>query len=189
MEVIRDILNKIHSVSDKEWDYFKDKFNEKNIPKKTLLLSKGQVENSIYFIKEGILRAWIEKNETELTFDFAFENNFYSAYSSFITRAPYLYNIESITNMVIRIISYNDLQDIYKNTYFGQVFGRIAAEDLFVSKCKKEFSLLFKSAEQRYKDLIIEEPRLIKEIHLKYIASYIGITPQALSRIKKRIYS
>jgi CRP-like cAMP-binding protein len=187
MEIVYQILSQIHPIDDKEWNYFKSKFSEKYIPKKTIILRKGEIENSVYFIKDGVLRAWLEKDDTELTFDFAFENNFYSAYSSFVSQTPCLYNIESITNMVIWKISYNDLQDIYEKTSFGQLFGRIAAEDLFVSKCKKEFSLLFKSAEQRYNDLFSDEPRLIKEIPLKYISSYIGITPQALSRIRKRI--
>lgn len=187
MEVIRKILNDIYPIDGKEWDYFRGKFTVKTIPKKTLILHNGQVENSIYFIEEGIVRAWIEKDDTELTFDFAFENNFYSAYSSFLTRTPCIYNVESITNMSIWELSYDNLQEIYKNTTVGQIFGRVAAEGLFISKCRKEFSLLYKSAEQRYDDLFYEEPRLIKEIPLKYIASYIGITPQALSRIRKRI--
>ena len=187
MEIVRQVLNRIHPIDDKEWNYFKEKFKEKFVAPKTFLLTKGQIEKSVYFIKEGILRAWFEKADNELTFDFAFENNFYSAYSSFITQTPCQYNVESITGMVIWEISRDDLQDIYKNLSFGQLFGRYAAEDLFVLKCKKEFSLLFKSAEERYKDLFLEEPRLIKEIPLKYIASYIGVTPQALSRIRKRI--
>jgi CRP-like cAMP-binding protein len=187
LEAVRNIINKIQPVSDKEWDYFKGKFSEKYVSKKTIIQPKGKVENSLYFIKKGILRAWIEKYDMELTFDFAFENSFYSAYSSFLTQTPCEYNVESITDMIIWEITYSDLQDIYRETIIGQIIGRMAAEDLFITKCKKEFSLLFKSAEQRYKDLFIEEPRLIKEIPLKYIASYIGITPQALSRIRKRI--
>ncbi|HVN58294.1 MAG TPA: Crp/Fnr family transcriptional regulator [Bacteroidales bacterium] len=187
MENVRHILNRIHPINDEEWDYFKGKFFKRSFPGKTIIIQSGQVESSLYFIEEGVLRAWFEKDDTEKTFDFAFENNFYSAYSSFLTRTPCSYNIESITGMIIWEISYNDLQDIYKNTSVGNIFGKAAAEELFLSKCKKEFSLLFKSAQQRYRDLFDEEPRLIREIPLKYIASYIGITPQALSRIRRRI--
>ena len=187
MENVRQILDKIHPNSDKDWDYFKSKFIKKHISKKTIILSKGQIESSLYFIEKGVLRAWIEKGFNDLTFDFCFENSFYSAYSSFITQTPCEYNIESISDITIWEVSYRNLQDIYKDTINGQLIGRSVAESLYISKTKRELSLLFRSPEQRYKELFIEHPRLIKEIPLKYIASFIGVTPQALSRIRKRI--
>jgi hypothetical protein len=84
-------------------------------------------------------------------------------------------------------VSYNDLQEIYRETEVGNLIGRQAGEDLFLKKSKRELSLLDDTAEQRYLNLFTEQPHLIKQIPLKYIASYIGITPQALSRIRGRI--
>jgi DNA-binding MarR family transcriptional regulator len=69
----------------------------------------------------------------------------------------------------------------------GNLFGRLAAESLFLEKSKRELSLLTNTPEQRYLNLFTEHPELIRKIPLKYIASYIGVTPQALSRIRKRI--
>lgn len=79
------------------------------------------------------------------------------------------------------------MQEIYKETQIGNTIGRQASEELFLKKSQRELSLLNETAEQRYLKLFSEQPELIKEIPLKYIASYIGITPQALSRIRKRI--
>ena len=76
---------------------------------------------------------------------------------------------------------------IYSKTAVGNVIGRKAAESLFLEKAKRELALLNDSAEQRYLNLFTEQPELILQIPLKYIASYIGITPQALSRIRRRI--
>ena len=84
-------------------------------------------------------------------------------------------------------ITFDDLQDIYKTTDCGQIIGRKTAENLFLIKVKREQSLLNESAEERYLKLFTEQPHLIKEIPLKFLASYIGITPQALNRIRKRI--
>ena len=84
-------------------------------------------------------------------------------------------------------VSFNDLQLIYAETNIGNTIGRLASEDLFVKKSKREVSLLNLSAEERYLNLFKEQPHLLIHIPLKYIASYIGITPQALSRIRKRI--
>lgn len=76
---------------------------------------------------------------------------------------------------------------IYIGTKIGNAIGRKASEELFLKKSQRELSLLSETAEQRYLNLFTEQPELIKEIPLKYIASYIGITQQALSRIRKRI--
>ena len=67
------------------------------------------------------------------------------------------------------------------------MIGRRASEELFLKKSKRELSLLRDSAEERYLNLFEERPELLREIPLKYIASYIGVTPQALSRIRRRI--
>ena len=84
-------------------------------------------------------------------------------------------------------ISNNDLQEVYERTKKGNLVGRKMAEKMFLIKSKRELSLLNKTAEERYLDLFSDRPKLLKQIPLKYIASYIGITPQALSRIRKRI--
>jgi len=84
-------------------------------------------------------------------------------------------------------LTFEDLQEIYRATEIGNVIGRHASEDLFLKKSQRELSLLNQSAQQRYLDLFEEQPELLKNIPLKYIASYIGVTPQALSRIRKRI--
>ena len=82
---------------------------------------------------------------------------------------------------------YADLQEVYTKTRIGNLIGRLSSERLFLIKSKREQSLLNESAEQRYLNLFTERPNLIQKIPLKYIASYIGVTPQALSRIRKRI--
>jgi len=104
-----------------------------------------------------------------------------------LTQQPSSYQLETITDTVLWSVSFNDLQIIYTDTAIGNTIGRLASEDLFIKKSKRELSLLTESAEERYLNLFTEQPHLLQLIPLKYIASYIGITPQALSRIRKRI--
>jgi CRP-like cAMP-binding protein len=104
-----------------------------------------------------------------------------------LTQQPSEYQIEAITETVLWSISHADLQEIYAHTSIGNTLGRHASEGLYIKKTKRELSLLNQSAEDRYLNLFTEEPRLLQQIPLKYIASYIGITPQALSRIRARI--
>ena len=187
MEQIRTLFQKIVAIPDKEWELFSSKLTATQFPKKTLLLKKGQTERYLSFIERGIIRLFIPKEENDLTFGFAFAGTFMSAYDSFLTQTPSTYQIETLSDTVLWRISYSDLQTIYKETHAGNIIGRFASEDLFLKKCKRELSLLTNTAEQRYLSLFIERPDIIKQIPLKYIASYIGVTPQALSRIRRRI--
>lgn len=189
MDSIRTYLEKYYPIEDADWDYFVAKLKQQFFSKKTNLLDVGTIENHISFITKGVVRFLIPKEEEdkEITFGFCFENEFVSAYDSFLTRRPSTYKIETLTEVVMWSITYEDLQEVYKKTTIGNLLGRLSSEKLFLIKSKREQSLLSDSAEDRYLNLFKERPNIIKEIPLKYIASYIGVTPQALSRIRKRI--
>jgi len=174
-------------ISDHEWTYFVSKLSRKEFPKKHILLKTGEIENYLSFVETGIVRYYIPKIENDLTFTFVFDNNFISGYDSFLTKEPSTYHIETLTKTTLWRLTHNDLQAIYHETEIGNLIGRKASEDLFLKKTKRELSLLNETAEQRYRNLFTEQPHLLQQIPLKYIASYIGVTPQALSRIRRRI--
>jgi CRP-like cAMP-binding protein len=187
MEAIKAYLEKNVSLSEADWTFFSSKLVYREIPKKAKLLEVGAIEKHLSFIKIGIVRFFIPKFENDLTFGFCFENEFVSAYDSFLTQSPSIYQIETLTPTSIWSLSYEDLQEIYAHTSIGNTVGRLAAENLYRVKAQRELSLLNDTAEQRYLNLFEQRPELLKYIALKYLASYIGITPQALSRIRKRI--
>jgi len=189
MHVVRKYIEEIAHVSDTDWEIFSSLLKKQTIPKKQIFLKKGEIENHLSFIEEGIIRLFIPTNnqEKEITFGFCFKYEFVSAYDSFLTRLPSTYHLETLTDTIMWSISYEDLQKVYQNTKMGNFIGRFSSEKLFLIKSKREQSLLFESAKTRYLNLFKERPKLIKKIPLKYIASYIGITPQALSRIRKKI--
>ena len=141
----------------------------------------------IIYPSKGIIRLYIPKEEYDLTFGFLFDNEFVTAYDSLLTQSPSEYQIETLTETILWKISNKDLQEVYERTYNGNIIGRKMAENMFLIKSKRELSLLSKTAEERYLDIFSDRPKLLQQIPLKYIASYIGITPQALSRIRKRI--
>lgn len=187
MKQIREYFEQIIEMSNEDWEIFSSKLKRHELKKRTPVLKIGDVENYLSFIEKGSLRLFIPKEENDLTFGFCFENQFISAYDSFLTQTPSTYQTETLSETILWRLTFDDLQDIYKRTEIGHVIGRITAENLFLAKVKREQSLLNESAEERYLNLFTDQPHLIKEIPLKYLASYIGITPQALSRIRKRI--
>jgi len=187
MKQIRDYFEKTCKIDDSDWQTFSSKLKRVGFSKKTRILKKGEIENYLSFIERGVIRFYIPKDENNATFAFAFGNGFYSAYDSFLTRLPSIYDVETLSETILWRLTYDDLQTIYKETAIGNTIGRLASEDLFIRKSKRELSLLNETAEERYLKLFTEHPELIRQIPLQYIASYIGITPQALSRIRRRI--
>ena len=189
MDRVREYIENIAKVSDEDWNIFSSFLKKQTIPKKGIFLKVGEVENQISFIEKGIVRLFIPTKdvEKEITFGFCFKYEFVSAFDSFLTRKPSHYQLQALTDTELWSISYEDLEEVYKRTKVGNLIGRYSAEHLFLIKSKREQSLLFESASTRYLNLFKERPKLIAEIPLKYIASYIGITPQALSRIRKNI--
>jgi len=187
MNQIRKYFEQIVQLDENDWRVFSSKLKKYEFPKKTLLLDIGQIENHLSFIEKGIIRFNIPKEENDLTFGFAFNNEFFSAYDSFLNQTPSQYQLETLTECTVWRITHQDLQEIYQQSKIGNTIGRLAAENIFLRKARRELALLNQSAEERYLKLFSEQPNLIKQIPLKYIASYIGITPQALSRIRKRI--
>jgi len=188
--MVRKHLHQLSEISDTDWEFFSSKLISRHIPKKTNFLKVGKVENHISFIITGIVRLYIPKgdsNRKEITFGFCFQEQFISAYDSFLTRKPSSYALETLTETRVLSISYADLQDVYQTTQIGNLIGRLTAERLFLLKSKREQSLLLYTAEERYLNIFKDRPEVIKEIPLKYISSYIGVTPQGLSRIRKRI--
>ena len=187
MVTIKEFFARISPLKDEYWQIFSSKLERREFSKKQIILQQGETENYLSFIEEGIVRHYFPKIENDVTFDFTFEGAFFSAYKSFIMQTPSEYNIQALTDVSILSISFADLQKAYKETPKGNMFGRFAAEGLYLKKFNRELSLLTLTPEERYLALFNEQAKLIKQIPLKYIASYIGITPQALSRIRKRI--
>lgn len=189
LEQIKAYLDQIATISNADWDFFTSKLQRRIIPKKEIFLQINKIEHHISFIESGVVRLFIPKEdpEKEITFGFSFKDQFISAYDSFLTRKPSAYQLQALTETSLLSITYEDLQQVYATTQIGNLIGRLTAERLFLLKSKREQDLLHLSAEERYIKLFKERPELLRVIPLKYISSYIGVTAQALSRIRKRL--
>ena len=187
MEAIYKYFRHNFDITESDWEIFSSKLTRQEFPKKGMILNVGETENYLSFVEKGIIRLYIPKEENDLTFGFVFSGAFISAYDSFLTQKPSQYAVEAITPVTLWRLSFDDLQSVYKNTEIGNFIGRKASEELFLKKSQRELDLLNQTAESRYLNLFSERPELIRKIPLKFIASYIGVTPQALSRIRKRI--
>ncbi|GAB0157169.1 Crp/Fnr family transcriptional regulator [Chryseobacterium sp. Alg-005] len=186
MEQIRTYFEKSVTMSEQDWQMFSSKLEKQKFSRKDHLIMAGKKENYLSFIEKGSVRFYIP-GEDDFTFSFSFAGEFVSAYDSFLTQKSCSYHIQALEETILWRISYQDLNVIYEKTEVGDRIGRLASEGLYLDIFKRELSLLTQTAEERYLALFSERPHILKYIPLKYIASYIGITPQALSRIRRKI--
>lgn len=165
---------------------FQERFVEKNIPSKTVLLQEGEISTNIFLIKKGCLREWFNKDGKDITFQFFFEGQAVASIDSFINQKPSLFTIESIEPTTILTIGKAEFETVlrtypeFKEGFQDHIFQRFGVyAQLFLSRIKD-------TPQERYEDLIKNHPEIIKRVPQHYIASFLGITPISLSRIRNR---
>ena len=149
-------------------------------------MHEGEISNCIFLIKKGCLREWFNKNGKDITFQFFFEGQPVASIDSFMNQKPSLFTIESIEPTTILTIGKADFEKLlitypeFKNGFQDFIFQRfINYGQLFLSRIKD-------TPQERYIDLIKKHPEILKRVPQHYIASFLGITPISLSRIRNR---
>lgn len=157
------------------------------LKKGEFLLKAGEVCNHVTFINKGLFRSYMEIDGEEVTTNFAFEGNYVTEYISFVTRQPTTEFIVAMEDGELLQVRYEDLQATYAKAQVWERFGRLIAEYILTFVSTRNKSLLFKSPEERYLALMKERPKVMERVPQQYIASYLGIQPESLSRIRKRL--
>lgn len=170
-----------------EQEQFVSKLQIRNYDKKEFVLREGEVCTHSYFINSGCLRYFYNVEGQENTAQFFFENGWYTDYESFLTGKPSKQNIETLEKSQLVLLSSRDLQQFYTEIPKFERFGRLIAENAFLGIRQRSEMLENQSAEERYLTLMKERPKVFERIPQHYIASYLGIKPPSLSRIRKRI--
>jgi len=172
-----------------ETDLLEELFKERFIKKGDFFLGEGQVCKYAGFIVKGLMRYYINHDGEDRTYDFANENNFVCNYESFIPKTPSTKIIQALEDCEILQISYEDLQILYKSIEEGERLGRLVIEQVFIQTLQALTSFYTDAPEYRYEKFIQKHPDLQQRISQYHIASYVGVKPQSLSRIRKRISS
>ena len=135
------------------------------------------------------MRSYVCSGELkEFNNDFYFENNFVSAFTSFLTSAPTNCNIQALTDVNVIYITAEQYQELVSRDNEWLKLGKYIAENFFIRKCKRETSFLKQSAEQRLEGVLRLYPGIEQRVSQYHIASYLGIKPESLSRIKLLTY-
>ncbi len=161
-------------------------FTVKPLSKGELWIKEGQYCSHIAFINKGICRIFYnDQDGNEISCFFMPENNFISSYTSFLTLTPTKENIEAIEDVEMLIINREDLEKLSKEVPKVQIWRRVIAENLFILLERRISMLQSKTAQERYENMIKENGDILLKVPLQYTASFLGVTPQHLSRLRK----
>lgn len=175
------------ALDDSEVRMIESLFVQEEYGRNKLILQEGEVCRKFFFVAKGILRLSKNVNGVDRTFVFRTEGSFGSIMESFCTRFPSANSIFAIEPCVLFTITYDELQVFYHEIREGERFGRLLMEEVFVEASNHLAAMYSLSPEQRYTDLVRKMPAMLQRIPQHMIASYLGITPQALCRIKKKL--
>jgi CRP-like cAMP-binding protein len=164
-------------------------FEVKNLNKKEFLLQDGKVCNFIAFIAEGSIRHFHVKDGIEKTCDISFENSWVTDFQSFTYNTSSIMNLQAMEDTSVFLISKENLAKLYKECTKYETFGRLMAEQVAQRATEIAMSLSSDKPEERFQNLLKKQPDLFQRVPQKYIANFLGISPESLSRIRSRILS
>jgi CRP/FNR family transcriptional regulator, anaerobic regulatory protein len=181
-------IKSIVSLNKTEEDAFLTILEVKYFKKKEFLLQEGQICNKISFINNGCMRVFYNVDGIENTIQFFFGDSWYTDYTSFLTGQPTVENMQALEPCEVVQFSKNNIYKLYDSYPVFDRVGRVMAENAFRSISQLNKMLTNEEPQERYLNLLKQRPELVEKIPQHYIASYLGLQPQSLSRIRKRIF-
>jgi CRP-like cAMP-binding protein len=181
------IATKVH-LTDAEWQRIQQSLALMHLPANTLLLKEGQICSALYFVNQGFLRFFVVgENGKDTTKFFTPEHQLFTSQQSFSTQTPARENIEALEDSSLLVLSHTALQTVYEEVPQWHTFIRRLLQEVNVMTEELYMESITITAEERYRKMLQEEPHIALRTPLKHIASYLGVTPESLSRIRKKI--
>lgn len=188
MDELKRILKDLIQLTEPEWDILKDKLIRKEFKEKSILIGEGKIADNLYFIESGLLRTYYLQDGKEISTYFACDGQFISSYSSFISQTPSLEYLEAIEISILYSISFSSIVKLYKEISKFEKLGRIMAEKNYLCVLDRTRKMQTLSAKQKYLDFITNYDRkIVQRVPQHQIASFLGIAPESLSRVRKQI--
>ena len=174
------------ALDQKESDLIEASFRPFTLEKGSFFLEEGKINKHVGFLEKGLVRYFVYKDGEEATFEFTKEGDFIADYESFNNGITSVQNIQAIEDCEMQIIDYPSVQHIFNNTKNGNLIGRLIIEHRFDVMVNQLLAIYMQSHEERYKKFISEYSDLSQRIPQYMIASYVGVKPPSLSRIRRR---
>lgn len=182
-----DSIQNLITLSPAERDLVTSLFKEKIYKKGDFFLKEGQICKQVGFITKGLMRYYINHDGEEKTYAFSQENDYVCNYESFLPQSPSSKIIQALEDSDVFVISRDDLQIFYTKVRAGERFGRLVIGAVFIQLLQDITAFYTETPALRYERFLKNHADLQQRISQYHIASFVGVKPQSLSRIRKRI--
>ncbi len=180
-------FNKWINLTSEEEEIVLSAFETIFIKKKKDLLEAGEVCKYIYFIAQGCMRSYfVDAKGNEHIYQIRMDNNWISDLQSFFSQRPSLYYLEALEDTHLLRISLDKLEELYEKIPKLERYFRILFQKAYINALERLNATMWDTAVDRYNEMLKEHPDMFQRVPLVYIASYLGITPESLSRIRKK---
>ncbi|HKM11730.1 MAG TPA: Crp/Fnr family transcriptional regulator [Bacteroidales bacterium] len=169
------------------WEYFALRGEIVEKQKNEILKKHNEVAGDFYFILEGSGGLLLYSNNNYICVELCYEGDFLLDYMSFLTNQPTGIEVVCFEKCRLFRMSRKNFNELSQTDY-GKIICQTAAEISFVNRQAQQIDILTKTAEQRYIEILEKQPHILQRTPNKYIASYLGIAPESLSRIRKKIF-
>lgn len=184
---IKEIFDRYYPVDIKYWNEFSKYIEVRNFNKNDIVKDYNKIEKYINILISGSVAHFVPYEEKDICINLYYENEVFSDYLSFLTQKSTVIKTECLEDSVIWSLSFNHLQQLYEKSSSSLLIGKSISDLMFIKKQSEQINLLTLSPTERYLKLIKDKPFIFQRTQLKIIASYLGITPESLSRIRKKI--
>ncbi len=158
----------------------------RQLAKKEFLLREGEVCRAATYIETGALRYFYHVQGEERTGQFFFENEWYADYDSFLDQQPSTQNIQALEPTRVWLFPHDALYRLYDEQPVFERFGRLMAEQAYRGSRARGVALLNQTPAERYAQLVRDRPQVVQRVSQRLIATYLGVKPESLSRIRAR---
>jgi len=187
MDQLLEHLKTFYHLSTEAQLALKNCFEEIALSKNEFLLKEQKTCRHLYFLQQGALRGFYNVDGKEITHWFGFENDFVTSFHSFTTERPSIENIQLIEGCILWAISKDTLTGLFNQYHEIERLVRIAYEKYYMRLEERYVNAQFKTAAERYEDLLKNTPHIIERVPLSYVSSYLGISQETLSRVRSRL--
>jgi CRP-like cAMP-binding protein len=188
LESIYALLSTFAEIPEEEWERLRSALKPLQLHKHEYFIRSGRIPDKMAFILSGIFRVfYLTETGDEKILVFREEGRILSAFSPFLKNESSWYNIQALENADLLYLHLNDYKNILNSHQCWQTVNAKYVEKLFIEKEEREREFLSADAETRYKNFLLKYPAIEERVHQYHIASYLGVTPVTLSRIRKNI--